>query len=143
MMALEMMRVMPVTSSSIWDPETCAVISRVSNSLCICVYMYIYIYICMHIMYIYIYMHMYVCMYKDKYIYIYVYVHVFHIITGNQFATSKTPSSSFSLWPRLLKETLGQVCKKARVAQERARASARRKAIPQLLVLNEFKMQAI
>ena len=56
---------------------------------------------------------------------------------------SKTPSSSFSLWPRLLKETLGQVCKKARVAQERARASARRKVIPQLLVLNEFKMQAI
>ena len=56
---------------------------------------------------------------------------------------SKTPSSSFSLWPRLLKETLGQVCEKARVAQERARASARRKVIPQLLVLNEFKMQAI
>ena len=56
---------------------------------------------------------------------------------------SKTPSSSFSLWPRLLKETLGQVCEKARVAQERARASARIQVIPQLLVLNEIKMQAI
>ena len=82
-------------------------------------------------------------MYKTCiYIYIYIYVYIYICIYVYE-GRSKTPSSSFSLWPRLLKETLGQVCEKARVAQERARASARIQVIPQLLVLNEIKMQAI
>ena len=67
------------------------------------------------------------------YMYMYVYIYIYE-------GRSNTPSSSFSLCPRLLKETLGQVCKKN---EGRARASARRPVIPQLLVLNEIKLQAL